>query len=121
MYSKVLFDVVNGYLYSLRYFNLYLTIVIIFQLSIYGGSAWTYDSERGLVYYHKFHTSMPDLNHRDKYFQDEVHDMMTFWLSQYNLDGLVLADVHLYFEADDTTLDEPTSDLPGVGPVSLKL
>ena len=100
---------------------IFMLYSFIFQLSIYGGSAWTYDSERGLFYYHKFHTSMPDLNHRDSHVQDEVNDMMTYWLFHYNLDGLVLADVHLYFEADDTTLDEPTSDLPGVGPVSNKL
>ena len=63
---------------------------------------------------------MPDLNHRDSRFQHEVDALFEFWLSPEmgSIDGLVLADVQLYFEADDTSLDEPTSDIKGVLPVS---
>jgi len=46
-------------------------------MSRYGGSAWSWDSEREEYYYHYYHSTMPDLNHRDVYLREEIKVLLT--------------------------------------------
>jgi len=47
-------------------------LLSLFQLSKYGGPAWTWDHERRQFYYHFYHESMPDLNHRENAIHLEI-------------------------------------------------
>ena len=50
----------------------YTTIVATFQMSVMGGSAWTYDDTRGQYYFHQFLPSQPDLNLRNPAVKTEL-------------------------------------------------
>ncbi|MEP5176310.1 alpha-amylase family glycosyl hydrolase, partial [Marinobacter alexandrii] len=49
-------------------------------LSIFGGSAWAWDSRRGQYYLHNFLTSQPDLNFHNPEVRQAQLDNMRFWL-----------------------------------------
>src|SRR5690606_33593830 len=49
-------------------------------LSIFGGSAWTFDARRSQYYLHNFLTSQPDLNFHHPEVQQAQLDNMRFWL-----------------------------------------
>lgn len=55
-------------------------------LSVFGGSAWTYDEETKQYYMHSFLPDQPDLNWRDKAVRDEMADILRFWLKR-SVDG----------------------------------
>ena len=50
-----------------------MVILIYFQISVFGGPAWKFDSEyRQQYYYHAFLESQPDLNFRNPKVMDEL-------------------------------------------------
>ncbi|MBL8593997.1 MAG: alpha glucosidase, partial [Devosia sp.] len=65
-------------------------------LSIFGGSAWAWDSRRMQYYMHNFLTSQPDLNFHNPDVQDAVLSDMRFWLER-GVDGFRLDTVNFYF------------------------
>ena len=67
-------------------------------LSIFGGSAWTWDSRRMQYYMHNFLASQPDLNFHTPAVQDAQLDNMRFWLER-GVDGFRLDTVNFYFHS----------------------
>ncbi|KFC68396.1 Alpha-glucosidase [Devosia sp. LC5] len=65
-------------------------------LSIFGGSAWSWDSRRMQYYLHNFLVSQPDLNFHNPEVQDAVLAEMRFWLER-GVDGFRLDTVNFYF------------------------
>ncbi|HEV8548195.1 MAG TPA: alpha-amylase family glycosyl hydrolase, partial [Polyangiaceae bacterium] len=49
-------------------------------LSMFGGSAWTFDEASGQYYYHAFLPEQPDLNWRHPDVRREMYQAMRFWL-----------------------------------------
>lgn len=64
--------------------------------SVFGGSAWQWDTRRRQYYLHNFLTSQPDLNFHNRQVQDEILDIMEFWLDR-GVDGFRLDTVNYYF------------------------
>lgn len=50
--------------------------------SIFGGSAWQWDEETQQYYFHLFSKRQPDLNWENPKVQQEVHNMMNWWIDQ---------------------------------------
>ncbi|HEX4297766.1 MAG TPA: alpha-glucosidase family protein [Devosia sp.] len=67
-------------------------------LSIFGGSAWTWDSRRMQYYMHNFLASQPDLNFHHPAVQDGMLNNMRFWLER-GVDGFRLDTVNFYFHS----------------------
>ncbi|MEO0971747.1 MAG: alpha-amylase family glycosyl hydrolase, partial [Pseudomonadota bacterium] len=57
--------------------------------SVFGGSAWTWDSRRRQYFLHNFLASQPDLNLHNVAVQDAVLDVARFWLDR-GVDGFRL-------------------------------
>ncbi|MFC3852104.1 alpha-amylase family glycosyl hydrolase [Salinispirillum marinum] len=79
-------------------------------LSIFGGSAWQWDSRRRQYYLHNFLTSQPDLNFHNPAVQDAILDVMRFWLEM-GVDGFRLDVVNMYFH-DAELRDNPVVSQP---------
>jgi alpha-glucosidase len=65
-------------------------------LSIFGGSAWQWDTRRRQYYLHNFLSSQPDLNFHHPEVQAAVLDSVKFWLD-FGVDGYRLDVVNFYF------------------------
>ena len=65
-------------------------------LSIFGGSAWQWDTRRRQYYLHNFLSSQPDLNFHNREVQDALLDTVKFWL-KLGVDGYRLDTVNFYF------------------------
>lgn len=50
------------------------------QLSFFRYSAWEWNSERQQFYLHQFVKEQPDLNYRNPLVQQEMEDVLRFWL-----------------------------------------
>jgi oligo-1,6-glucosidase/glucan 1,6-alpha-glucosidase len=50
--------------------------------SIFSGPAWEYDEDFGQYYFHLFSKRQPDLNWENPKVQEEVYQMMNFWLEK---------------------------------------
>ncbi len=74
-------------------------------LSIFGGSAWAWDTRREQYYLHNFLTSQPDLNFHTPAVQDAVLDAAEFWLKR-GVDGFRLDTINFYFH-DKYLRDNP--------------
>ena len=74
-------------------------------LSIFGGPAWEWDTERQQYYLHNFLTSQPDLNFHNPAVQDEMLDVARFWLDR-GVDGFRLDTINFYFH-DAELRDNP--------------
>jgi len=64
-------------------------------LSIFGGSAWQWDTRREQYYLHNFLASQPDLNFHTPAVQDALLDVARFWLVR-GVDGFRLDTVNFY-------------------------
>ncbi len=91
-------------------------------LSIFGGSAWEWDSERLQYYQHNFLKEQPDLNFHEPEVQDELLAVARFWLER-GVDGFRLDTINFYFcdrELRDNPALEPErrdySTAPAVNP-----
>ncbi|WP_342618861.1 alpha-glucosidase family protein [Rhodoferax sp. GW822-FHT02A01] len=64
-------------------------------LSIFGGSAWQWDTRRCQYYMHNFLTSQPDLNFHNPEVQSALLETVKFWLDL-GVDGYRLDTVNFY-------------------------
>lgn len=74
--------------------------------SIFGGKAWTYDSQTGQWYYHMFAKEQPDLNWRNSVVRQEMMNIFNYWM-QKGVDGFRLDVFNEYFK-DAQFRDNPT-------------
>lgn len=74
-------------------------------LSIFGGPAWEWSTERQQYYMHNFLVDQPDLNLHNIDVQDALLDVARFWLER-GVDGFRLDTVNLYFH-DAELRDNP--------------
>jgi alpha-glucosidase len=79
-------------------------------LSIFGGSAWQWDTRRRQYYLHNFLASQPDLNFHNEEVQQAVLDAVKFWL-EFGVDGYRLDVVNFYFH-DRQLRDNPARGAP---------
>jgi alpha-glucosidase len=64
-------------------------------LSIFGGSAWAWDSSRCQYYLHNFLASQPDLNFHEPAVQQELLEVARFWLER-GVNGFRLDTINFY-------------------------
>ncbi len=76
-------------------------------LSVFGGSAWAWNSRRRQYYLHNFLASQPDLNYHNSYVVDQVISDLEFWL-QRGVDGFRLDAVN-YCYHDKQLRDNPSN------------
>ncbi len=96
-------------------------------LSIFGGSAWQWDTRRQQYYLHNFLASQPDLNLHNVDVQNALLAVERFWLER-GVDGFRLDTINFYF-ADKLLRDNPPlpanerdfSIAPSVNPYSHQL
>lgn len=74
-------------------------------VSVFGGSAWTWNEDRKQFYLHQFTGYMPDFNLTNPTLMKELTNVMKFWLDK-GIDGFRL-DAAKHFVEDDRFLDEP--------------
>src|SRR5690606_4263251 len=74
-------------------------------LSVFGGTAWAWDSRRCQYYMHNFLPSQPDLNLHNPDVQDALLDVARFWLDR-GVDGFRLDTINFYF-CDAELRDNP--------------
>ncbi|MBN8999280.1 MAG: alpha glucosidase [Rhizobiales bacterium] len=78
-------------------------------LSIFGGSAWEWDTTRCQYYLHNFLTSQPDINFHCMAAQDALLETVEFWLKR-GVDGFRLDTVNFYVHSQGLE-DNPPSAL----------
>jgi alpha-glucosidase len=74
-------------------------------LSIFGGSAWQWDADRGQYYLHNFLASQPDLNYHNPEVRRQILEEVEFWLKR-GVDGLRLDAINFCFH-DKQLRDNP--------------
>ncbi|XP_063158910.1 amino acid transporter heavy chain SLC3A1 isoform X3 [Candoia aspera] len=74
-------------------------------VSVLGYSSWQYDVVRKQCYLHQFGREQPDLNFRNPNVQEEMHDIIQFWLGK-GVDGFSISTVKFLLEATHLR-DEP--------------
>lgn len=67
-------------------------------------SNWAWDEKAGKYYWHRFFTSQPDLNYDNPRVQQEMLDIVKFWLDQ-GLDGFRVDAVPYLFEREGTNCE----------------
>jgi maltose alpha-D-glucosyltransferase / alpha-amylase len=67
-------------------------------------SNWTWDSQAGAYFWHRFFHHQPDLNYDNPEVQDAMLDVLRFWLDL-GLDGFRLDAVPYLFERDGTNCE----------------
>jgi alpha-glucosidase len=77
-------------------------------MSIFGGSAWRYDTTRRQYYFHNFMTEQPDLNFHNPEVVEAILGTMRFWLDR-GVDGFRLDTVNFYVH-DRLLRDNPAGD-----------
>src|SRR5215208_6052877 len=84
-------------------------------VSAFGGSAWSFDEERGRWYLHSFYPEQPDLDWRNPEVVEAMHGVLRFWLDR-GVDGFRL-------DAIDRLLKDPQlrDDPPATEPYGLPL
>jgi alpha-glucosidase len=90
-------------------------------LSIFGGSAWQWDTRRCQYYMHNFLTSQPDLNFHNPQVQDALLQTVKFWLDL-GVDGYRLDTANFYFHdkqlRSNPARGRPTGEDPAVNAVN---
>ncbi len=79
-------------------------------LSVFGGSAWTFDEDTGQYYLHSFLPQQPDLNWRNPAVRQAMFDVVRFWTSR-GVDGFRL-DAIAHIAKDELLRDNPLSAKP---------
>jgi len=68
--------------------------------SVFGGSAWKFDTQTGQYYLHLFDSGQPDLNWRNPQVKQAMFDACRFWLDR-GVDGFRLDVAHMLFKHPD--------------------
>jgi len=76
-------------------------------LSVFGGSAWQFDTRRKQYFMHNFLTAQPDLNFHNPEVVDALLETMRFWLER-GVDGFRLDTVN-FFVHDKQLRNNPSS------------
>ena len=77
--------------------------------SVFGGSAWQWESHRRQYYLHNFLASQPDLNFHNPAVQSQMLDEVRFWLDR-GVDGFRFDACNFYFH-DEQLRDNPAAVL----------
>uniref|UniRef100_H3AQH9 Amino acid transporter heavy chain SLC3A1 n=1 Tax=Latimeria chalumnae TaxID=7897 RepID=H3AQH9_LATCH len=77
-------------------------------ISVFGNSAWEYDEMRKQCFLHQFLKEQPDLNYHNPDVQEEMKDIIRFWLEK-GVDGLRVDAVKYLLEAEHLR-NEPQVD-----------
>ncbi len=93
-------------------------------LSIFGGSAWQWDTRRRQYYFHNFLTEQPDLNLHNGEVQDALLDTVEFWLKR-GVDGFRLDTANFYFHSQTLKSNPPAApganrDVSAVNPYGMQ-
>jgi alpha-glucosidase len=83
-------------------------------LSVFGGSAWQWDTGRRQYYLHNFLASQPDLNFHNEQVQDKLLEAGKFWLDR-GVDGFRLDTANFYFHDTRLRDNPPWGDRPRTG------
>ncbi|XP_011791415.1 PREDICTED: neutral and basic amino acid transport protein rBAT [Colobus angolensis palliatus] len=67
-------------------------------LSVYGNSSWHFDEVRNQCYFHQFMKEQPDLNFHNPDVQEEIKEILQFWLTK-GVDGFSFDAVKFLLEA----------------------
>lgn len=86
-------------------------------LSIFGGSAWQWDTRRRQYYLHNFLTSQPDMNFHQPAVQQAHLDNMRFWLER-GVDGFRL-DACIFHFHDQQLRSNPPANVQNTTSVSV--
>ena len=84
-------------------------------LSIFGGSAWQWDTRRMQYYMHNFLVSQPDLNFHNPDVQQALLDDVRFWLDL-GVDGYRLDTANFYFHSKSLESNPPRGRPTGEDP-----
>lgn len=85
-------------------------------LSVFGGSAWQWDSRRRQYYLHSFLVEQPDLNFHSPAAQDALLDEVRFWCER-GVDGFRFDACNHQFH-DAALRDNPPAQAAAIGKVS---
>jgi alpha-glucosidase len=91
-------------------------------VSVFGGSAWEWDSRRRQYFLHNFLTSQPDFNFHNPAVQDWLLGTMRFWLER-GVDGFRLDTVNFYFHDQKLRSNPPdprNTAVPKVNPYDMQ-
>lgn len=77
-------------------------------LSVFWGSAWEWNDVRQQYYLHQFAAGQPDLNYRSAALDQEMKNVLTFWMDR-GVDGFRIDAINHMFE-DKRLLDEPSAN-----------
>ena len=77
-------------------------------LSIFGGSAWQWDTRRRQYYLHNFLTSQPDLNFHNPEVQQAQLDALCFWLER-GVDGVRMDACNYHFHDPQLRSNPPAT------------
>jgi alpha-glucosidase len=91
-------------------------------ISVFGGSAWEWDSRRRQYYLHNFLASQPDFNFHNPEVQDWALSVMRFWLDR-GVDGFRLDTVNYYFHDPrlrDNGAEPRVENTPAVNPYEMQ-
>lgn len=76
-------------------------------LSLFGGSAWTFDSATNQYYLHQFSVFQPDLNYHNHDVRQAMEDVIKFWFD-FGVDGFRI-DAVIFLLEDPELQDEPVN------------
>jgi glycosidase len=79
-------------------------------ISVFGGSAWTFDEATGQHYLHSFLAEQPDLDWRNPDVKSAMFDVLRFWLDR-GVDGFRI-DVAQFVAKDPLLRDNPPNPHP---------
>ncbi|OAD56819.1 Neutral and basic amino acid transport protein rBAT [Eufriesea mexicana] len=79
-------------------------------LSVYGGSAWEWNEQRGQYYLHQFNYTQPELNYNNPTVVTEFADILSHWI-KLGISGFRLANTQ-YLTEDPDLHDEFRSTIP---------
>ncbi|XP_076681156.1 alpha-glucosidase [Andrena cerasifolii] len=77
-------------------------------LSTFTGPAWQWNEDRKQYYLHQFAAGQPDLNYRSEALNQEMKDVLTFWLKR-GVDGFRIDAINYMFEVV-SLMDEPSAN-----------
>lgn len=81
-------------------------------LSVFWGSAWEWNPTRKQYYLHQFAVGQPDLNYRSPALQQEMKNVLKFWMNR-GAEGFRIDAINHMYE-DARFRDEPRRNVPGL-------